>query len=177
MKRSIILILLLVITKSISFGQESETPGNSLGVVFNPGFESPGTKIYTTGIRYMHSTSNVFGFGVELDYQQIIGTYSNSDGAAGIAFARMTPFDKGFFAEIGIQGYQFISTSRSSAKSPMAYYPYVALGYQLKISQSFNVELQARPFTFNGNKFDLRTSGNKGAISQKFYLGLNYAFN
>ena len=175
MKKVYTLLILLIIV-GISFGQTGETQSkNSIGVLFSSGYVSKDVQVFGFGLRGTHTLSKLFSIGAELNYQEFLGTYGNSDAMGIIGFGRLTPFGKGLFMELGAQGNTIVSSARSA--TPTLFSPYCALGYQAKICKNTSVQMQIRPITFNGSRIEFFNElPGRTNFLQKIYFGFNYYF-
>lgn len=171
--KKLTLILTLVIS-GVAFGQTSGIKSkNSLGLLFSPGYKSASEQLYTFSARGMHAFNRALSAGLEVNYTvQNLSYRMSSDILGGIGFARITPCSKiGLFAEVGFQYYDDVSSSKTFELP--AYSPFVALGYQARITNRIGLQFQYRPLTWKGYATEHAYQNNALA---KCYIGFSYSY-
>lgn len=172
MKRAIAFAVALSILSV--FSQKSEIKSrHTVGVNFSPGFPSADEIVFMAGLRGIHSFNKFLSAGAEIGYQQIIGKYANSDIFSSVGFVRVNPFRNGFFTEFGAQRQKIVSSARNS--TPIVFYPFFSVGYQVSFGKNMQLEMQVRPNTFQSRSKD-NLLNSTSQIPVLPFIGLNYSF-
>lgn len=148
---------------------EVSKPKFSIGILGSGAFSGPkkfsNYSNYTLGLRFYKPIYKIFSLGLEVNYTQHLGTYSNFDAINEILFIKASPF-KHFYGELGFQSAQKISSSRTTTTHKFNMFG--ALGFQTKIYKNLNFDSQIR------TEIEYFETQNKLQAGLK--IGLNYNF-
>ncbi len=166
MKTKLITAIALFFILISNAQNEAKKTKFNIGILGNGSFSVPNYGYnYSLGLRSFKQIYKIFSIGLEINYNQYSGTYSNFDALNEILFLKAAPF-KHFYGELGFQSSQIISSARTS--TPAKFNMFGSLGYQTKIYKNLNFDSQIRT--------EINYFENRNALIAGLKIGLNYNF-